>query len=107
MLSILLIKGMIQFIRLELERKKYSKMAKAFLHIKYTKRKELIELLTNNRDIIISDITKVLQVDICSFESRYKKLLYQELVKIKEQHELNPRNWRLFLKLLDHNSAEE
>lgn len=94
--SILIIDIIIKYIK----KQRSNRMLKEYLYLKQNKWVDIKDLLTNNNSVTPSDIHTKLEVDLSRFDSRYRDILYHELIKIKQNQEVNPSNWKLFVKLL-------
>lgn len=82
------------------KKQKNKKMLKHYLYIKQNKWNDLTDLLTSNNSLTPSDIHTRLEVDLSRFDSKYRDILYHELIKIKQSREVNPTNWKILIKLL-------
>lgn len=82
------------------ENKKYSRMVSNYLQIKFTKRKQLIQLMTAENGVMVSDIKNLLCIDITKFDSEYRDMIFQDFLTIKQEYDVNPRNWNLLIQLL-------
>lgn len=76
------------------------KMLRKYLHLKENKWDNLSDLLTNATPLTPLEIQDELQIDLSKFDSRYKDILYHELIKIKKDKEVNPLNWQLIIDVL-------
>lgn len=82
------------------KKQKNKRMISHYLFIKHEKWNDLIKLLTDNNPFSVSDIQTKLEIDISKFDSKYRDILYHELIKIKQSQDINPTNWDLLIKLL-------
>lgn len=82
------------------KKQKNKRMISHYLFIKHEKWNDLIKLLTDNNPFSASDIQTKLEIDISKFDSKYRDILYHELIKIKQSQDINPTNWDLLIKLL-------
>lgn len=82
------------------KKQKNKKMLKHYLFIKHNKWSDLTDLLTSNNSLTPSDIHTRLEVDLSIFDSKYRDILYHELIKIKQSREVNPTNWKILINLL-------
>lgn len=76
------------------------KMLRKYLYLKKNKWDNLSDLLTNATPLTPLEIQDELQIDLSKFDSRYKDILYHELIKIKKDKEVNPLNWQLIIDVL-------
>lgn len=76
------------------------KMLRKHLHLKENKWDNLSDLLTNATPLTPLEMQDELQIDLSKFDSRYKDILYHELIKIKKDKEVNPLNWQLIIDVL-------
>lgn len=77
------------------------KMLQSYLYLKKNKWEDLVGMLTHDSSLTHQDIDSKLEFDLSQFDAKYKDILYQELVRIKQHKEVNPANWEILkLKLL-------
>lgn len=88
------------FIRRYFKKKKSSKMLQDYLYVKNKRWNDVVELLTNPNDIQPSDIHNKLKIDISKFDTRYRDLLYHELVKVNQNDNVNSVNLKLLIRTL-------
>lgn len=75
-------------------------MLKNYLFVKNDKWNDVVDLLTNPNKIEASEINDRLQIDISKFDTRYRDLLYHDLVKVNQNNNINELNLKLFIKTL-------
>lgn len=80
-----------------------SRMLQDYLNFKENKLEELLGLLVDEKNITVLDIKKRLEIDLTQFDSRYRDLLYHELIKIRANHTVNAWNWKVFVRILRYN----
>lgn len=75
-------------------------MLQDYLYVKNKRWNDVVELLTNPNDIQPSDIHNKLKIDISKFDTRYRDLLYHELVKVNQNDNVNSVNLKLLIRTL-------
>lgn len=75
-------------------------MLKDYLDVKNNKWDTVVDLLTNPDTIQEHDIKAHLRIDISKFDHRYRDLLYHDIVKTHQDHQINDTNLKLFVKVL-------
>lgn len=87
-------------IKMKTQKNRKSKMLEAYLYVRENQWDEIIEILTDPQELSFEDIKNIFEVDISKLDSRYRNILYHELLKIKNYRNVNPKNWRLLIKLI-------
>lgn len=83
-------------------KRRRKKMLRSYLCLKNEKWDELVGVLADQRNLGIAEIQSRIQLDFSVFNQKYKDLIYHEVVKINEENDLNPWNFRELTRKLIH-----
>lgn len=82
------------------KKRRKSRMQKDLIYITEYKWNDLIRILTYKNNVNHLDVQNTLQMDFNKFDSKHKDILYHELFKIKNFHDVNPNNWNVLIGMI-------
>lgn len=78
------------------KKEKYRKMMlDRYLDFRKHKWEKTIDILIQDTPLTHQEIDRILGIDLAAFDPKYKDILYQELVRIKQQKGSNLTNWKI------------
>lgn len=95
----LLFLGLDQIKRVSI-RTRNRKMLCEYVKLKSEKWDKLIEVLTDNENLDIVEIQTCLELDFSIFNRKYRDIIYHEMLKIKNETEVNPWNFKVLTRML-------
>lgn len=76
------------------------KMLQEYLNLKNEKWNELIGVLADKENLDIIEIQTRMGFDFSVFDRKYKDIIYHEVIKIRNENEINPWNLKVLTRKL-------
>lgn len=105
LLILLIISGGLLFLGLDLikrvsRKKQNRKMLREYIRLKSENWDKLIGVLTDNRNLDIVEIQTYVELDFSIFNRKYRDIIYHEVLKIKNETDVNPWNFKVLTRML-------